>query len=150
MGDQREFCWQLCWDGDIEGVQAAIDNGVDVNEGKRWGTTGLMWALQRSPNGVVELLLQHRQIDINKVNAEGLSAVHFAVCGGNHEGLAALLAQDQLLTTTINYRDDGGRSPIMLAVSLNRVNCFHLLLNNPNVDLDTRDNHQRTPQEVRG
>ena len=31
MGDQRYF-WELCWDGDIEGVKAAIDNGVDVNE----------------------------------------------------------------------------------------------------------------------
>ena len=29
--DNRSF-WKLCEAGDIEGVQAAIDNGVDVND----------------------------------------------------------------------------------------------------------------------
>ena len=48
MGDQRLcFVQDLCSNGDIEGVQAAIDNGADVNEGDFLGTTGLMLALVR-------------------------------------------------------------------------------------------------------
>ena len=38
MGDRRFF--EFCHDGDIEGVQAAIDNGADVNEVDSFGGTG--------------------------------------------------------------------------------------------------------------
>ena len=83
--DNRSF-WKLCEDGDIEGVQAAIDNGANVNEanedgdvdavaealengedfneendhyGYDFGSTGLMYALRGDHIDVVQLLLQH-------------------------------------------------------------------------------------------
>merc|ERR1712088_1249858 len=37
----------------------------------------------------------------------------------------------------------------MEAVDHNAVNCFNLLLTHPEVDLDTRDNYERSPEEVR-
>ena len=152
MGDQRSFV-ELCVYGDIEGVQAAIANGADVNEASGFGATGLMLALNRSHNNVVQVLLQHPQIDINKVNRRGDNALHFAVILDNHEGLAALLARHDVLTTTINQRGINQRTPIMAAVSRSQgfkaVNCFYLLLTNPLVDLDTRDNYERTRHEVR-
>ena len=39
----------LCYRG-VQGVQAAIDNGVDVNEECDWGSTGLMLALHQGQN----------------------------------------------------------------------------------------------------
>ena len=69
MGDQ--IFWKLCFLGDIEGVQAAIDNGADVNETGVNGATGLMLALNNGHNNVVQLLLHHQPIDINKVNRNG-------------------------------------------------------------------------------
>ena len=144
MGDQN--FWNLCGIGDIEGVQAAIDNGVDVNEGDYWGTTGLMCALGNSRNNVVQLLLQLPEININKVDGHGYTTLDYAVAEDNHEGLGALLDHKDDLTS-INY---AGWTPIMDAVALDAVNCFQLLLTNPLVDLDTRDNYERTPQEVRG
>ena len=148
MGDHRTF-YQLCYDGDIEGVQAAIDNGADVNEEDNKGVTGLMWALYRNHNNVVQVLLHHPQINIDIVNEDGNSALHWAVWNDNHEGLAALLAQHDDLTIIINKRDVDGWTPIMLAVAWNSVNCFQLLLTNPLVDLDTRDNYQRNPEQIR-
>ena len=146
MGDQR--FWKLCRGGDIEGVQATIDYGADVNEESHRKVTGLMWALYNGHNNVVQLLLNHPQIDINKVDLFGLCALHFAVAYDNHEGMAALLARQDL--TTINQKDsNNGWTPIMKAVVYKRVNCFNLLLAHPEVDLDTRDNHQRSPEEVR-
>jgi len=69
----------------------------------------------------------------------------------NHEGLAALLTRhDDMITSSINQRNDDGQTPIMRAIFHNSVNCFHLLLTNPKVDLDTRDDYERTPQEVQG
>ena len=146
MGDDS-FCG-LCLNGDIEGVQAAIDNGADVNEeDDLFGKTGLMWAFYRNHNIVVQLLLNQPQIDVNKVDQLGRSALHHAVLGANHEEMAALLARQDL--TTINKRGDFGWSPIMYAVYCNALNCFNLLLAHPGVDLDTRDNYKRSPEEVR-
>ena len=151
-GEYRSFN-DLCSDGDIEGVQAAIDNGADVNEenSKIFGDmimgTGLMWALYNGQNNVVQLLLNHPQIDINKVDQDGECALHCAVFRDNHEGMAALLARQDL--TTINQRSDFGETPIWTAVEFNAVNCFNLLLAHPELDLDTRDDYQRDPEEVR-
>ena len=44
---------RLCKIGDIEGVQAAIDNGSNVNGEDEYDTTGLMLALGTSCNNVV-------------------------------------------------------------------------------------------------
>ena len=149
MGDYS--FWEMCYRGDIEAVQAAIDNGGDVNEENVVGSTGLECALIQSHNNVVQMLLQHPQIDVNRVDAIGAigySALHWAVHHDNHEGTKLLLDHDDLTSGSINHRNDWGRSPIMEAVLQNSVKCFHLLLTNPLVDLDTRDNYVRTAQEV--
>ena len=57
MGDQRFL--DLCYRG-VQGVQAAIDNGADVNEEGDGGWTGLMQSLGRRQNSVVQLLLNHQ------------------------------------------------------------------------------------------
>ena len=100
MGDNSFL--QFCIAGDVEGVQAAIANGVDVNEASYFGDTGLMVALLDRNHNVLQLLLQHPQIDINKVDHHGRSALHFAVIHDNREGLAALLPRNDVLTTSIN------------------------------------------------
>ena len=147
MGDY--IFWELCYHGDIEAVQAAIDNGADVNEENGFGLTGLMWALNHSNNNVVQMLLQLPQIDVNRVDGNiGCSALHCAVQTDNHEGMKLLLGHEDLTSGSINHRNYGGWSPIMEAVRCNSVKCFHLLLTNPLVDLDTRDDHVRTAQEV--
>ena len=146
----------LCFNGDIDGVMTALDNGADINEasGGLSGGTGLMYALHQGHNNVVQVLLNHPQIDVNKIgDINGWSALHWAVWVDNLEGLEALLAHQHLTTTTINHRgrlagQTLGRSPIMCAVEYNAVNCFNLLVENPRVDLDTRDDFKRGPQDV--
>ena len=77
--------------GNIEGVQAAIENGTDVNEETSFGETGLMWALIESQHDVMQVLLHHPQIDVKKLDENGCSALHWAVVSDNHEGMTALL-----------------------------------------------------------
>ena len=137
--------WVACENGDIEGVQAAIDYGADVNEADSGCRTGLMRALRGGHNNVVRALLQHPKTDFNKLDLKGCSALHWAVFGDNHEGMAALLAQND---QSINQKDRYGQTPIMNAVGWNAVNCFQLLLTNPKVDLETRDYYKRPPQKV--
>ena len=146
-GEYRSFN-DLCSDGDIGGVQAAIDNGADVNEENVWGGTGLMRALGSGHNNVVQLLLQHPQIDVNKTDSNGGNALHWAAESDNHEGMKLLLDREDLTSGSINCRNQMGRSPIVKAVQFTSINCFHLLLANPLVDLDTRDDYERSAERV--
>ena len=91
-------------------------------------------------------LRSHPQIDVNKVSRSGRCALHYAVFPDNHEGMAALLARQDL--TTINQRNYYGKTPIMEAIDCNSVNCFNLLLAHAELDLDTRDDYRRSPEEV--
>ena len=45
----------LCNKGDLEGVKAALQRGADVNTKGDGGDTGLIWAVRRNLNLVVEL-----------------------------------------------------------------------------------------------
>ena len=111
---------------------------------------------------MVEELLRQPGIDINILDRDGECALHSASFNDNNEAMKLLLARNDL--TSINQRnwweaswsnirdeitpDMMGRTPIMQAVARNAVKCFHLLLTDPRVDLDVRDDYQRSPEEV--
>ena len=73
-----------CFNGSLDGVRSALLSGVNVNTRDAWdserasssgvysafviGMTGLMWAVLRKHNSVVELLLGSPRIDINAKN----------------------------------------------------------------------------------
>ena len=58
--------WQLCQDGNLEGVREALGRGGNVNQCDQQGVTGLMWATHNNFNKVVELLLQQPGVNINQ------------------------------------------------------------------------------------
>ena len=136
----------LCWVGNYEEVETAIARGADVNETNTSGETGLMMALQRRRKKVARLLLQLPKIDINKVDHHGVCALHHVVLNDNSEGLALLLAREDL--TSLNERNRWKETPLMHTLACNAVDCFRLLLCDPRLDLDVRDGHQRSLEEV--
>ena len=181
MSDQS-IC-MLCAYGDIQGAKKALEDGADINETNLKGETGLILALQRRHNRMVEMLLQHRDVDVNKADNRGKCALHYAVSLQRHqnqvvqlllqrpeinvnrvdnywhsvlhqavtsddniETIALLLAREDL--TTINQRDQFGWTPLMDAVRCHSVNSFNLLLADHRLDLDMRDDYQRSPEEV--
>ena len=152
-GCKDKAFWELCRHGDIALVQKAIEDGVDVNEeaddGFYKGKTGLMLAIGFKHNSLVKLLLEHPDIEVNKVNkSDRCCALYMAVEAHNDQGLAQLLARQDL--RSINQENSLGWTPIMLAVRWNSVNCFKLLLADQRTSLETRDNFgsQRSPEEV--
>ena len=93
---------KLCWDGDLEGVQAALQSGVDVNSTDEDGQTGLMRSLLNRRTGVASLLLEQEGIDINISDNREITALHIAArYDQNSECLAMLLAR----TTSVNQRN---------------------------------------------
>ena len=85
-----------------------------MNRKDRIGWTGLMWAVRSGcalhlvvfrNNKVLKLLLYVPDIDVNIVNTEGLSGVHWAEFVNNIEALKLLLSHPGLTTQTLNQKD---------------------------------------------
>ena len=142
--------WELCSEGKVAEVKAALARGEDVN-GRGYNRTGLMWAVQLKHNPVVRLLLEQPEVDLNCRNTNGSTALHLAASDDNVEGVELLLADPRL--NTVNHENKYGETAVMEAMMnhlfLNdQVNVLHKLTAHPSVDLDTRDRHGRSLEEV--
>ena len=130
----------LCDEGDLEGVQAALQNGVDVNsKDLSFGQTGLMMALRQGHTAVVNLLLGQEGIDVNISDCLDQTALHQAAQDGqNSECLSLLLARGDL-TASVNQKDWAGQTPLLLAVECNATICVQLLISDKRIDPNIKD-----------
>ena len=116
---------ELCQNGDLEGVKAALKSGADVNTKDECGETGLFRALRRNRNSVVDLLLKTPNIDVNSVNNDGLCAVYWAAAENNIKGLKLLLSHPNI---DVNIADSKGRSAVHMAGLYTSIDGLMLLL----------------------
>jgi ankyrin repeat protein len=73
------------WNGDLEGVQAELDNGVDVDEkDDLWGRTPLHIAAEEGHKEIAELLIA-KGASVNAQNVGGLTPLDFAIIGKQPE-----------------------------------------------------------------
>ena len=128
---------ELCSDGDLKGVQAALQSGVDVNSTNGEGQTGLMMSLENKHTEVASLLLEQEGIDINISDYNNKTALHFAAMyDQNSDILATLLART---TSVVNQRDCDGATPLNKAVWCNAVRCVQLLISDERTDPNIKD-----------
>ena len=80
---------ELCENGDLERVTAALKNDADVNTKDEDDRTGLMRAVYKHHNSVVELLLKTPNIDVNLKSTSGGCALRSAVNGKKQCGIEA-------------------------------------------------------------
>ena len=97
--------------GNLAGVQAELDKGVDVNEVDRgfYNLTPLHWALSK---GVAELLISEGA-DVNAITLEGSTPLHFAAFNGYKE-IAELLIDNGADVNVINNELAG--TPLITAL----------------------------------
>ena len=129
---EKEFL-RLCQNGDLEGVKAALLAGMDVNV-VDFGQTGLHMALKYNHNDVVQHLLNTENLNVNLKGplAWGFwGALHAAVAGHNHEGLAMLLDCPDI---QVNATDKYHRTPLWRAVENGSLQCIEMLLRDERVD----------------
>ena len=148
---------KLCKDGDLEGVKAALQSGVDVNTKGELGRTGLIEAVRYNHSSVVELLLKTPNIDVNQKaffkDKGGWSALHSAVArvtrvskvtrvtSNDVEVLKLLLNVPNI---DVNIEDNDGESALVHAVRGNNLVVLKLLLNVPSVHMNSVNSNCRS------
>lgn len=138
--------WELCCDGNLEGVKAALGRGEDVNgRGGYCNGTGLMEAMGGQHDAVVQLLLDQDNIDINCQDRDGRTALHWAAAWGNARAVEKLVNKPG---QGLNVRDSDGRSPLMWAVWEGKEQIVSQLLEVPGVEQETIDGQGRTLEQV--
>jgi ankyrin repeat protein len=92
--------------GDLAGVQAQLDAGVDVNAKGEYGRTPLHLAA-RGHKEIVELLIVEGA-DVNAKDKNGFTPLHWAAYDG-HKEIAELLIDNG---ADVNAEDRGGETPL--------------------------------------
>ena len=134
----------------MERVKDALQKGVDVNTKyvqctmdsmyTKW--TGLMFAVYKNHNSVVELLLRTPNIDVNLKDDSGRCALHLAVKRNNTEALTLLLNVPNI---NVNIVTKGGETALHLAAkSSEKIEALKLLLNVSNIDVNSVNNFGQT------
>jgi ankyrin repeat protein len=75
--------------GDVAGIEALLDSGVDIDSLDQYGQTALMLAAHNGRLDAIESLLQHEP-KLNVTAKYGLSALMLAIVAG-HAGVARRL-----------------------------------------------------------
>ena len=129
---------ELCTEGDLEGVKAALQSGADVNRKEEIGFTGLMQAVFNNRNSVVEILLETFStiLDDNMERESCWCALHLAVYSKNIRVLKLLL---KVPTLDVNRVTNSGYSALHWAVRVNNIEGLKLLLDHRDIEL--LDNH---------
>ncbi len=103
------------------------------------GETILITAVHHGHLALVEELLKRDDIDINRPDGSGLTALHYAVYGD-----APVL--DILMTKAdINRKDAKGQTALHLAILSRRTHAVKRLLEEPKTDVNVKDDAGQTP-----
>ena len=106
----RDALHQIVQAGDIDGLNAALEAGTDVNARDKSGWSPLMHAASRGYTLLVPPLINARA-DVNSRAADGATALFMAVLQG-HEEIATMLVR---AGADISIRGPRGRTPLEVA-----------------------------------
>ena len=133
--------------GDIAGVQAELDKGVDVNAKREGGSTPLHGAAEGGHGEIVELLivagadLHARTVPM--LGGGGWTPLHSAARQGHREIVELLIANG----SDVNSRDSSGKSSLHDAALEGHKEIVELLIIK-GADLNTESGYYGTPLHV--
>ncbi|ORY17652.1 ankyrin repeat-containing domain protein [Clohesyomyces aquaticus] len=138
-------------EGDIESVRMLLDRGADPNIRDDAGSPIFGHTIQDSTIELLKLFGAQQSILINSTGSSGETAVHLAVYFEQPEALQYLInhkdSQGQR-NVDLNCPDDYGDTPLMSAASASRAEIIKMLLNEPSVSLNHRNNRQKTVFDI--
>jgi len=119
--------------GDLQTVQALLQQGLDVNGWGKDGTPALHWAVRVNDQDLVAVLLA-AGADVNGANRYGLAPIHVAVQHRHADMVQRLLEAG----ASVELADASGELPLLQATQLGDPALVDLLLAN-GAQVDARD-----------
>ncbi|KAF3209746.1 hypothetical protein TWF679_007284 [Orbilia oligospora] len=104
--------------------------------------TPLSWAAMEGQAGVVKILLESGNVDVNSKDAIGRTPLSWAAIN-RKAGIVRLLLESG--NADVNPKDDLNRTPLLWAVINKGIEVVKSLLKSGNTDVNPRDNFNRTP-----
>ena len=126
--------------GDLAGVQAELDKGVDVNVKDRFGFTPLHFAATKE---IAELLI-NEGADVNAKD-KGWTPLYHAAWRGHKEVAELLIAKG----ADVNMKDVEGVTPLHLAADRGHTEVVELLITK-GADVNAKDDEGETPLDQAG
>ncbi|KAH2484067.1 hypothetical protein KXV28_003703 [Aspergillus fumigatus] len=123
-----------------EMVQLLLDHGWNVNEEDAEELTPLLLAAKEGYSSVVQVLLNHPQINLHAQDHCGSTALHAAAKEGHLEVVKLLLTEGSI---DVNVKDKDGVTPLWWATQNRHDELAALLLAEPNVDVNTVNQLER-------
>jgi len=151
--EKRRVFFENCFEGtNLDAIKKYfLDPNVDVNRdnGYEDGDTALLLAVRQQDDehiGLFEavfhlqalkIILSHPDIDVNKANAKGETALQKAAFMGYIEAVELLLDHTAI---DVNRADNDARTALMMAVLGGNNEVVHLLLGRDDIDVNALDN----------
>jgi ankyrin repeat protein len=120
--------------GKDEFVKALINKGANVNVRTNDGWTPLVSAAEKGHLTTVQALLGAPDIDIDAQNVSGATALIFAAMHGHLTTLQRLIEKG----ANVNITDNGGWTPLMLAIEKGHPTTAQALLSVPGIDINAQ------------
>ena len=123
----------------LEEIQELINAQLDINKVEmNSGLTPLMMAIIYHPKAI-PLLMAHSQLDVNKMEQDGKTALFFAALEG--VDLSPFLAHPKI---DVNAQDEYGDTALYYTILYNRHSTINQLLADPRTDLNLKNMFGRT------
>jgi len=137
-----------CRHGDIQTVRDIVSSKeVDINDTKTTNSLGItpLLAVYNNHTEIVSFLLTQPELQIDKRNAFGNTALHLACCKKVDITVIRLFCQDRRCTPSfVNIKNNNGRTALMLAVMCGELEMVKEMEKVEGIDFDTKDSDGRT------
>jgi ankyrin repeat protein len=106
----------------------------------------LMEAIQEGDiTNLKYILNRQRRVEINFVDENGLTPLHWASQTGNKEAVSLLLG---IYGINVNQQDSNGKTPLHYAATLDFEDIVVLLIQHKDIDVTIKDFQQKTPKDL--
>ena len=146
-----DSAYEAAADGDDERLTELLGKGADPNHMVDEKKTPLMASAQEGAHECMRILLAHKNIEVNRADKWGMTALHLAC----HWGYAGCVEMLLAAGADAGHRAKGGTTAAHTAAARDNLHCLRVLLgpsggvDRAGVDLaDARDGEGKTPYDA--
>lgn len=120
-------------------------NSIDIDRKDVHGQSPLAIAAERNSYDIVDLLLSTGRVDVDSTDNELRTPLWHGVSRTDRgpDFIAERLLQEEDIN--VNLKDKKGRAPLSIAAEYHRERTLRVLLESSQTDVNTADEHNRTP-----